>query len=198
MGNATIRTFFALPVSINCQKEIDLITCEMKKDFPKSIRWTKNSQLHITIKFLGNFRPLDTAPMNLSLKMSLKPTKIFNLHFQNVGVFPTIKNPNVLWLGIKKSSQLKDLFDQIENASQNLGYPKDSRSFSPHLTIGRFNYINPQIQTKLANYINVQKNHKIFISEIDRVCFIESKLTPKGPHYSILFSIFFNSFQSVC
>ena len=198
MGRTTIRTFFALPLSINCQKEIELFTSDLKKEFPMCLRWVKVSQLHITMKFLGHFREEHLALLYSDLKAALKSTNVFTLYFQNIGIFPTINKPNVLWLGIRKSFQLSDLFSQLENSSKRLGYVNESRDFSPHLTIGRFNSIYHQQNKKLIERIGSVKKLTICDMKADRINFIQSKLTTGGPIYSNLFSITFNSKKSLC
>lgn len=51
--------------------------------------------------------------------------------------FTNFKYPNVLWMGIDESGELKRLYEDIEESMFELGFEKEDRKFSPHLTIGR-------------------------------------------------------------
>ena len=43
-----------------------------------------------------------------------------------------------MWLGLRESGDaLKELANRLETECETIGFPKENRPFSPHLTIGR-------------------------------------------------------------
>ena len=193
MENKTIRSFFAIPISTTCRQEINKVVLELLKDLPSVIRWVNKENLHITLKFMGEFNPKDIGPIKNKLESVLSTTKQFNLIFQNLGVFPTERKPKVIWIGITSPTQLKHLFEEVEKASLALGYPSEERGFSPHITIGRVkNDLHNQDLFQIGRVIQNRKIGEQCKSQVKGITLFQSKLTPVGPVYSELFSIGFN------
>lgn len=104
-------------------------------------RWLPPDQVHLTIRFIGEvdgglFRDIvdslghvDAPPFRLTLK--------------GVGHFPPRKNPELLWIGVEGSESLVLLRNRIEAALSRAGVPRDSRKFTPHVTIAHLK--NPSI-----------------------------------------------------
>ena len=113
---------------------------------------------------------------------------------QGVGVFPGVKRPRVLWTGISgQTDHLRDLQRDLDAALNGLGFPKDERAFTGHLTIGRFkadhrsNHRNPESLPGLL--IEIMKKYQKTASTpflVDAVQVMKSDLTPAGPIYSNL------------
>ena len=192
MENKTLRTFFATPISAACRQEINKVVQKLEKDLPSEIRWVNIKKLHITLKFLGEFKSNDIELIKNRLESVFSTTRQFDLKFQNLGVFPNERRPKVVWIGIASPAQLKPVFEEIEKATLGLGYPNEVRGFSPHITIGRVkNDKNNQGLLQVAKVFQNMKFGEICKSHVEGIAFIQSKLTPAGPLYSELFSIGF-------
>ena len=93
--------------------------------------------LHLTLKFLGS------TPEELLTEVNRKLSSIAKLHDRftsrifGAGVFPDIKQPRVIWLGIKDAEDMIKLQKDADESMAELGFKKEDREFSPHLTIGR-------------------------------------------------------------
>ena len=100
--------------------------------------WTKPSNIHLTLKFLGG---VETARINRVLKaVERASTGIspFEVEVSGAGCFPSPRSPRVLWVGIAVVPEaLKNLYANIEHELAREGFPREKRAFSPHLTIGR-------------------------------------------------------------
>ena len=190
MENKIIRSFFAIPVSAACRQEINKCVMELKKNLPPVLRWVDIENIHITLKFLGEFNSNDIAPLKNKLETVLSTANQFSLTFQNLGVFPNERKPKVVWIGINSPSQLKLLFEEVEKAAFALGYPIEERGFSPHITLGRVkNDVNNQDLFQIGRFIQNRKVGEICKSQVKGVTFFQSKLSPAGPVYSELFFI---------
>jgi 2'-5' RNA ligase len=99
------------------------------------INWTRLENLHVTIKFVGEF-PAERLP---ELKQALAnvprgggiPVRIHRL-----GFFPNPHAPHNFWCGIDAPA-LEKLAIWNEDAAASVGVPRDGRPFSPHLTLAR-------------------------------------------------------------
>lgn len=188
MGIQKIRSFFAIPTSNDCKEEFTKIILDLKQNLPYGIRWVKSEHLHLTLKFLGEFNSTDISAIENILKPIISTIDHFQLSFQNLGVFPNFSNPKVIWIGINYPESLLHLFKEIEAAAFNLGYPKESRPFSPHLTIGRVKKEQPDLN-RLSLSLKRNSNEEICSSPVDNVVLFQSVLTPSGPVYSELFHL---------
>lgn len=150
----------------------------------------KKNNLHITIKFLGEKTDLETKDIISDL------TKIhftsFNMVFNNIGVFPHMKSPRIIWLGLtdESSKKLNDIYFQINGILKKYDNEKksahnsDNQKFFPHLTIFRIrnNYMIP-------NFISSFSGKIILEEEVNTIILKKSVLTSNGSIYSNLFNI---------
>ena len=61
----------------------------------------------------------------------------FPVRVQGVGYFPNERSPRVIWLGVEAGTELRELANLVEQSLQPLGFAKEDRPFSAHLTLGR-------------------------------------------------------------
>ena len=76
-----------------------------------------------------------------SIKAALSPIhsdRPVDLDFRGLGFFPNEFHPRVIWCGVKGSSNLATMAASVDAALQPLGFSPESREFSPHLTLARF------------------------------------------------------------
>jgi 2'-5' RNA ligase len=147
------------------------------------VKLVEPANIHITIRFLGD------VTLNMADKVFEEMKKIqfkpFNVKISNLGVFPNLNSPRVVWAGITEgASQLKSIVSQIEPNLQRLGFSPDPKGFSPHITIARVR--SAQNKPQLLDFI--QKNAKCDFGDIKAqgLRLKRSQLTPQGPIYSTL------------
>ena len=197
MKSKLIRSFFAIPLSPDCRRRINALEEELKDVLPSAIRWVNVDNLHVTLKFLGEFDSKHIPNIFDLLKTFISPIGQFDLTFQSLGVFPNKLKPKVVWVGLIHPIELLNIFQEIQNTAAELGYPKDDRGFSPHVTIGRVKN-EPSDPAKIDAAINNLKVGEICRSHVDRVVFYQSTLTPGGPVYFGAVSIAFKSIIWLC
>ena len=188
------RIFLAIDLP---QKVINIIQ-DVQNSFaqqaPSIIRWTKTDQLHITLKFVGELQDSHLNRLCATLDLTLSAFQIFPLEYSGLGIFPSMRNPRILWLGIKPNEPLFILVRNVESIFQDLGYEPEKRPFQPHLTIGRFK--NDFSQSELQNFqscLALHKDKDHAHQMVEHVTLYESTLTPRGPIYKVLLQVPFKA-----
>nr|NIR44127.1 RNA 2',3'-cyclic phosphodiesterase [Gemmatimonadota bacterium]NIR76250.1 RNA 2',3'-cyclic phosphodiesterase [Candidatus Kutchimonas denitrificans]NIS00690.1 RNA 2',3'-cyclic phosphodiesterase [Gemmatimonadota bacterium]NIT66835.1 RNA 2',3'-cyclic phosphodiesterase [Gemmatimonadota bacterium]NIV23434.1 RNA 2',3'-cyclic phosphodiesterase [Gemmatimonadota bacterium] len=102
------------------------------------------------------------------------------------GAFPSPKRPSVVWAGIEADDALRTVHERVEAELESIGFPRETRPFHPHLTIGRGRKrAKPAEYRGLAEALSERSNY----SDTFRVRAVEtmqSRLTPKGAIYEVL------------
>jgi 2'-5' RNA ligase len=132
----------------------------------------EKENLHITIKFLGYF---DEKNMNeLVEKMkAFEAFRKFELTFNETGHF----NRRVLWLGTVNGREgLKALNDKMNEL---LGLQEER--FETHVTLARVKHWKDK--DELNDFL---KKKLQAVQEVKSVDLMESRLSPKGPSYSVV------------
>ncbi len=103
-----------------------------------SASWTTESNLHLTIKFLGNIAPSEVSRLSLAAERATTGLAPFDILINGAGVFPNHGAPKVLWLGIEdRGGLLAALQAGLEQECAEEGFAKEESAFRPHLTIAR-------------------------------------------------------------
>jgi len=104
----------------------------------RGIRWVRKDAIHLTLKFLGDVDREDVEKIQIAVERATEEASPFVLAGQGAGVFPDLRRPRVIWIGL--SGDLQMLFalqGNVESQLEGLGFPKDKRLFKGHLTLGR-------------------------------------------------------------
>ena len=147
-----------------------------------NVKWVAPANLHLTIKFLGEVKESDIKGISDCVSKTASESSPFVMGLSHIGFFPSRRNPRVIWLGADGGEEcLIDLFHDLENHLDELGFDRESRTFSPHLTIGRVKrHERTTVPDDLPEFGPVT-------FDVDSVALIKSTLTPQGPIYSKLF-----------
>jgi 2'-5' RNA ligase len=131
------RLFIGIPLgaeqrsAIQRQKE----TLQHKFSFQK---WVHPDDLHITLKFLGETDNSTTEKIIDLLKELAAAQSPFTLGLNELGIFGKPSAPSILWMGIQgELSVLSALQAQIEFKVEPLGFAREDRPYSPHITLAR-------------------------------------------------------------
>jgi 2'-5' RNA ligase len=100
-------------------------------------RWVRIEGLHITLKFIGEVSAEKIGAIKAALATlpSRQPVPVI---FRGLGFFPNARRPRVLWAGVEVGPELGALAAAVEAALDPLGIAREERTFSPHLTLARF------------------------------------------------------------
>jgi len=151
-------------------------------------RWVRAESLHITLKFIGHVDTAKLEPIRVALSQVHSPQAV-ELRFRGVGFFPNERRPRVFWAGIEASPNLASLAGDIDAQLKDLGLPPETRAFTPHLTLARFD--PPGISEKLRAAIRKYITRDFGTLRSNEIHLIESKLKPSGAEYTTLHSFSF-------
>jgi RNA 2',3'-cyclic 3'-phosphodiesterase len=183
------RIFIALPFNA------DIINDRVKDLYNylnifKELKVVSPENYHITLKFLGDCSEKQTNKITENLNDNIIDLKkIIPFSLFGLGVFPDLKNPNVIWAGIRTDeSSINKLNQSIENFASNFGIKKEKNKFTPHLTLARVRK-GTKINQNIRQYLVENKELFFFESAFKRLVLFSSTLTKEGPVYTELQSI---------
>ena len=178
-----IRTFIALEIPEDLRETLSRVQQKLIQK-TGGIRWVKPENIHLTLKFLGSTRKDKAEEVCRVLEQTAEGISPFAFNVSGVGAFPNIRNPKVIWAGINADDSLLLFQKKLEDALSSVGFPKEKRSFSPHLTLGRVK--DTKARKDLRNILEKYSNEGLGSFEFLRIIFFRSDLQPSGPVYSVL------------
>jgi RNA 2',3'-cyclic 3'-phosphodiesterase len=101
------------------------------------VHWLDAERFHLTLKFLGDVRGEKLPGLAKAVGRVAGATRAFTLRLQGFGAFPTIRRPQVLWLGADPTPALRCLKQDLEWGLASHGFERETRAFHPHVTLGR-------------------------------------------------------------
>ena len=146
--------------------------------------WARESNIHLTVKFLGEIRKSSVEQISLAAGKSSAGFASFSIEIGGTGAFPKRGVPKVLWIGVRDlSGQLSELHKQLELECARLGFPQEERLFHPHLTVARLR--RPQGSRALAaTHQGLAFAPLVF--EVSELLVIRSELKTEGSRYTVL------------
>ena len=101
------------------------------------VRWVDADALHLTLKFLGEVPDARKDAIVEAADAVAARFPALRLELGGLGAFPGLRNPRVVWVGVEAPPALGGLAVEVDGAMAALGFPREARPFSPHLTLGR-------------------------------------------------------------
>ena len=99
-------------------------------------RWTLDTNLHLTIRFLGHVEP--AVAEGIAERVADASLQGFELQLGEVGTFKRGSLARVVWLGLAAGgTAAKHVAAVVESACVAAGLEAETRAFSPHLTLAR-------------------------------------------------------------
>jgi 2'-5' RNA ligase len=179
-----MRLFIAIDINDDVCKAVAKLQQELKRRLQnqKGIKWVSPDVMHLTLKFLGEADENRIDEINSALEIACGDKKSFEFELSLIGTFG--RPASVLWLGsAKQSEEIVALAADLENAFEAIGFEKEKRPFSTHLTLARIkDNIDRDLQKILKDYTKVS----IPRVSVDSVCLYKSQLTSTGSVYTLL------------
>ena len=177
----TIRTFVCIEVPETIRGRIASLQQELRGG-DAQVSWVKPSNIHLTIKFLGDVAASKIENIRLAVERAANPINKFEIEVGGAGCFPAPRNPRVLWVGLANLPEsLKQLHVRIEDELAREGFEREAKRLSPHLTIGRVRA--PKGASRVAEDL-IARGFVPERFEAREVIVMRSDLNPKGSIYT--------------
>lgn len=186
-----MRLFIAIEISEEIREALAQIQSHLKYA-GADVKWVEPHNIHLTLKFLGEVNEEKAEEIKSILDGIAKETRPFELSIKDVGAFPTIEYPRVIWAGLDKGAdESKMLAEKIDEGLSKTGFQKEARPFASHLTIGRVRSSTNKeaLKEKMNSLLTPTTrptNQDSPSQPISSVILFKSTLTPKGSIYTKL------------
>ncbi len=176
-----MRTFIAVEISEAQKRAIAGLERDLKRS-DAAISWVRPENVHITLKFLGEVPEERLQDVFRITEEVCSASVSFAVDIRDTGVFPAMKRPRVIWVGIGRGKdELKKISELLDIHLARQGFPREERPFKPHVTIGRVK--GPRnIQKAIRRLQEIEFEAGSYIA--DKVVVMKSELKPGGAVYT--------------
>lgn len=176
------RLFVAVGLPDSVRKTIGELQSELKR-FARDAKWVNPTGIHLTLKFLGYVDPAQIEGIQGAIRKVTQECPPTEIEIRSCGAFPNSRRPNVLWTGVE-SEKLVEIQGRVEEALVALGFEKEKRGFTPHLTLARFR--DPHGLTPLMLEVEKKKALSFGSFTASKIRLYESILHREGAEYIVL------------
>lgn len=127
--------FIAIPLYPSLRNHLSIWQDDLKEKLDYK-NWPHKEDLHITLKFLGPVKADEIEQIQEAL-IGIKDLNAFEISIGSIGTFGKPDRPRVLWAGVDKTTTLSDLQEKTEAIMEKHGFQKETRTYSPHITLAK-------------------------------------------------------------
>lgn len=179
-----LRTFIAVEIGKGLRARVQSLQDTLGRTGVE-VKWVEQENLHVTMLFLGEVDARELPKVCRVVQECASAQPPFNMTLERVGCFPNERRPRVVWVGIGEgAAELIALHDAMEIPLQDLGYRREERRYTPHITLGRVksDCSTTDLSASIAKRAD-WKGGEIMVTEIH---VMSSELRPQGPIYTVL------------
>ena len=186
-----VRSFVAVELPEELKDELIELNGRLKSGGHPGVRWVDPRGIHLTLKFLGDVAVNRLDDITAALVEATREIPTFQLEVGGLGVFPNPRRVRVAWVGISgEIDRLQQLQQRVELSLVKIGFPAESRKFTPHLTLARVReQVSPEDRQSFGHFIESTEFKAKCNIVADTVFLMRSQLTRQGAIYSRLSSV---------
>ena len=182
-SRSEVRSFVCIGIPDEQRKRIARWLDSRRRESGE-VRWVDARAIHITLKFCKEISPSTIGILADNLEHIESPGP-FSISLGGRGGFPSLIRPRVIWAGISgETDRLEVLRKQVENAAYRAGIQKETRPYSPHVTLGRRSAADPLPSAVLSAMHDDPLVPDVWT--VEEIILMKSLLTPTGPRYTPL------------
>lgn len=152
---------------------------------PLKVGWEREEKLHVTLKFFGDVSPARLDALTRAIARAAARSQAFASQLGGCGVFPSPSRPHVLWLGVAdEAGALASLQRNLEDECAAENFPRDARSFHPHVTVARIRAIN-SVARRLA-HAHLESQFEPVAFRVNELVLMRSELGTRGSTYTVV------------
>jgi 2'-5' RNA ligase len=194
-----IRAFLAVELSQELQAGLATVQQELKHRIEPELKrdmrisWTQPASIHLTLKFLGDMDEQAIDPLLVVVEQAIGSQIAVNVPIERLGAFPRPQSPRVLWVGPlenwdrgAEAKRIAEIHGAIEQACEGLRFLRETKPFSPHLTLARIRVGERQVGAALAKGGVLDRPLSLGSLAVESVVLMKSELKPTGSVYTRL------------
>lgn len=187
---SVIRAFIAIDIPADIQTCMEHVSDQLREKFSNlPVRWVPPDNVHLTLKFLGDVSLKNLEILTKIIAKTVSGCQVFDISAGGIGAYPKIQRPRVIWIGLEGPPELLALQRSIEMETSRLGYVREERPFSSHLTVGRVSRnANSREIRKISDILADYKVGFLGVAQIREVHLFKSELKPDGAVYTRVFT----------
>lgn len=176
-----MRLFVAIELSQNTRAALAGVGAALSEKCD-GVRWVPADRLHMTIKFLGDVADRDVVKVADVVARAAAGAEPFDMKIAGCGCFPQRGPVRIVWAGvIEEPVVLHACVETLESELEVLGFARERRRFSAHLTIGRVR--EDRSNDRLRSAVDSHSFGSLEES-VSSLTLMSSVLSPKGPTYA--------------
>ena len=181
-----MRLFLAINLPDVVRRSIQDATAPLREAAP-DVGWIAAEGLHLTLKFLGEQPAPMAGTIGSAMTLVAARHRALELELGEVGAFPALRRPRVIWLGVDREPRLEMLRHDVESECARLGLEVDGRPFHPHVTLGRVRDRlaggGVRALTRAARRVDYRETVSVQTVEL-----MNSEVSPGGARYAVVTS----------
>ena len=182
---SSFRGFIAIDI-----EDVPKLVLELQRQIVETgadVKLVKPRSIHITLKFLGNVEEKLIKPIENIIRDAVVDVDPFTVKLRGAGVFPNQNYIRVIWIGIEDGDIIKIIAGRIDERLSELGFQREKREFSPHVTIARVK--TAKKREDLMNVIRRYTDTSFKVFNVEAVALKKSVLTKEGAVYTTISKI---------
>jgi len=184
-----MRVFIAVDINDEIKKAIGDVQRQLQsrvKSSQRSVKWVRPDVMHLTLKFLGEVDDGAITDVCKAVENTAGRHKKFDLDVETLGCFGG-RSARVVWVGCGAGGeQLVRLAEDLDDKLGLIGFAKETRRFTGHLTLCRIKNVRDGYE--LASAVDSFGPFSAGTVSIEAVTIYQSELTRSGPVYTALAS----------
>lgn len=151
----------------------------------RGAKWVPPGQIHLTLKFFEELSREEIPRVGAAVATACLESPPFEITVKGAGAFGHPGAVRVIWAGISNGGDsLAALARSVELRLEEAGIPRESRPFTPHVTLCRFR--GPCRAPALAAAIQSLKDFECGTFQANELALFSSELRPSGAVHTLL------------
>ncbi|MFO1190063.1 MAG: RNA 2',3'-cyclic phosphodiesterase [Alphaproteobacteria bacterium] len=144
-------------------------------------KWVPEPNFHLTLRFIGSVDEVMADDIMAALDSVRAPA--FSIDLDGIGHFGNAHQVRTLWVRAASNPALDHLVGKIESALVRCGLAPESRKFTAHVTLARFNRLpSPE---RLGTWIAAHNLFRAGPIAVNRFALFSSTLSADGSTYHV-------------
>jgi 2'-5' RNA ligase len=182
----SLRLFVAIELPGEVREALSRLQHDLQRRSLERLRWVRPEGIHLTLKFLGAAPHEKVPEIEEALTDAAAGVAQHELVLGEIGTFGG-NRPRVVWVDLRGDlDPVRDLQERTERALNALGYEREARGWSPHVTLAR---VRPETAREAAKALPAALEGvrvPAGVIPLREVSLMRSTLRPSGAVYERL------------